>query len=171
MVNSKKVSYIALLTALASAVYYVESFLPMPVSVPGARWGFSNFPLILAVVSNIGLTNTLYIAIIKTVLGSILSGRFLSPMFWMGLAGAIVSVFFMWLTYKISKNIGVLGISEIGAFFSNSIQVIIAGVFIVKSFSIIWYYPYMLFFGIITAFINSVIVNYITRSVKIDNFR
>ena len=76
MVKTKKISYIAILTALASAVYYVESFLPLPVAIPGARWGFSNFPLLLSVVTDVGLTNTLYIALLKTLLGSILSGRF-----------------------------------------------------------------------------------------------
>ncbi|MFA7569220.1 MAG: Gx transporter family protein, partial [Defluviitoga tunisiensis] len=55
MVKTKKISYIAILTALASAVYYVESFLPLPVAIPGARWGFSNFPLLLSVVTDVGL--------------------------------------------------------------------------------------------------------------------
>lgn len=171
MVKTKKISYIAILTALASAVYYVESFLPLPVAIPGARWGFSNFPLLLSVVTDVGLTNTLYIAILKTLLGSILSGRFLSPMFWMGLGGAIASALTMSISFKLIKKASVLGISEIGAFFSNTVQTLIAGIFIVKSKGIIWYYPYMLFFGVITAFINSAIVSAILRSVKLEQFK
>ncbi|PNR94364.1 heptaprenyl diphosphate synthase [Petrotoga sp. HWH.PT.55.6.1] len=169
--RTKTISYIAILTALASAIYYVESFLPMPVSVPGARWGFSNFPLLLSVVSGISVTNTLYIALLKTILGSILSGRFLSPMFWMGLGGSLASALFMSLSFKITNKFGILGISEIGAFFSNTVQLIIASLFIVKSPDIFWYFPYMLFFGILTAFINATIVNYILRSVRLDRFK
>ena len=79
-----KISYIAILTALSVCVYYVESFLPLPVAIPGARWGFSNFPLLLSVVTDVGLTNTLYIALLKTLLGSILSGRFYHQCFGWG---------------------------------------------------------------------------------------
>jgi len=167
----KSISYISILTALATGIYYVETFLPMPIPVPGARWGFSNFPLILSVVSGVGLRNTIYIALLKTILGSLLSGRFLSPMFWMGLGGAISSAITMFLAFKSTDKFGILGISEIGAFFSNFIQLIIAALLIVKSWNIFWYFPYMLFFGIITALINATITNYILRSVKLDKLK
>jgi len=162
--KSKKISYLAILTGLASAIYYFETFLPLPVAVPGAKWGFSNFPVLMAVVNGYGYANTIFIAFLKTLLGSLLSGKILSPTFLLGLTGSLVSSFMMVLAYKNIKKIGVLGVSEIGAFFSNVFQVIVAWLFVVKSTGIFWYLPYMIIFGAISAFINSSIVSVIKRS-------
>ncbi|MGM0639897.1 MAG: Gx transporter family protein [Thermotogota bacterium] len=164
MQKSKKISYLAILTGLASAIYYFETFLPLPVAVPGAKWGFSNFPVLMAVVNGYGYANTIFIAFLKTLLGSLLSGKILSPTFLLGLTGSLVSSFMMVLAYKNIKKIGVLGVSEIGAFFSNIFQVIVAWLFVVKSTGIFWYLPYMIIFGAISAFINSSIVSVIKRS-------
>lgn len=164
MQKSKKISYLAILTGLASAIYYFETFLPLPVAVPGAKWGFSNFPVLMAVINGYGYGNTIFIAFLKTLLGSLLSGKILSPTFLLGMTGSLVSSFMMVFAYKKIKKIGILGVSEIGAFFSNVCQVIVAGLFIVKSSGIFWYLPYMVIFGAISAFINSSIVSVIKRS-------
>jgi heptaprenyl diphosphate synthase len=169
MVKSKSISYISILTAMASAIYYVETFLPLPVGVPGARWGFSNFTIIISVIENMGFVNIMMIALLKTVIGSILSGKFLAPTFYLGLSGALASALMMYLMNKIFKKLSILGISEIGAFFSNTAQIIVAGVFIVKSKGIVYYYPYMILFGALTAFINAYVVKIVKRSVKFDN--
>jgi heptaprenyl diphosphate synthase len=168
MVKSKKISYIAILSALASAVYFFESFIPLPIGLPGARWGFSNFPVLISAISGFGILNTVFIAIIKTFLGSIFSGKLFSPVFFMGLFGAISSAFLMSFLAKKIKNISVLSISEIGAFFSNCVQAVIAGFFILKSDAIIYYFPYMIFFGIITAFLNASIVKISKRSISLN---
>jgi heptaprenyl diphosphate synthase len=164
MQKSKKISYLAILTGLASAIYYFEAFLPLPVPVPGAKWGFSNFPVLMATVNGYGYSNTIFIAFLKTMIGSLLSGKILSPTFLLGFTGSIVSSFIMVFAYKNIKKIGVLGVSELGAFFSNVSQVIVAAIFVVKSSGIFWYLPYMVIFGVISAFINSSIVSVIKRS-------
>lgn len=165
--KSKKISYTAILSAFSTAIYIVESFLPVPIAVPGVRWGFSNFPLIIAAQSNIGFLNVVFIAIVKSVFGSLMSGRFLAPTFFMGFFGGLSSAVVMYVMSK-TKKFGILGISETGAFFSNVVQILIAGVFYIKSYRIVYYLPYMVFFGVITAFINYLIVISVMRSVKID---
>lgn len=166
MQKSRKISYLSVLTGLASAIYYFETLLPLPVAVPGAKWGFSNFPLLIAVLNGYGYANTFFIAFMKTFIGSLLSGKILSPTFLMGLTGSFVSSFVMVFVYKNIKKIGVLSISELGAFFSNVSQVIVAAIFVVKSSGIFWYLPYMIIFGMISAFINSSIVIFVKRSLE-----
>jgi heptaprenyl diphosphate synthase len=164
MQKSRKVSYLAILTGLASAIYYFETFLPLPVAVPGAKWGFSNFPVLMAVVNGYGYGNTLFIAFMKTLIGSLLSGKILSPTFLLGFTGSMVSSFVMVLVFKKVRRIGILGVSELGAFFSNISQVLVAAIFVVRSSGIFWYLPYMIIFGALSAFINSSIVSVIKRS-------
>lgn len=168
MVKSKQITYVSLLSAFASAIYYVESFMPLPVAIPGARWGFSNFPVLFSAISGFGYINSLFIVICKSFIGGILTGRILTPTFFMGLSGAIVSCIVMVFLSKNIKKISILGVSELGAFFSNTTQAFIAGFFIIKSSAIMYYYPYMIFFGIITAFINSSITVALKRSVNFE---
>jgi heptaprenyl diphosphate synthase len=70
----------------------------------------------------------------------------------------------MVLVFKKVRRIGILGVSELGAFFSNISQVLVAAIFVVRSSGIFWYLPYMIIFGALSAFINSSIVSVIKRS-------
>nr|WP_206076086.1 Gx transporter family protein [Marinitoga lauensis] len=95
---------IAILTALSSAVYYLETLVPFPIPLPGARWGFSNFAILYSLSYDQTLLNGLYIAIFKSILGALLAGKFLSPTFFMGLSGSIIAAISMYLIIK-TKNL------------------------------------------------------------------
>ncbi|BBE32044.1 hypothetical protein OSSY52_21850 [Tepiditoga spiralis] len=167
MVKSKKISYLAILSAISSAIYYFESFLPMPIPVPGARWGFSNFPVLLGIVKNMSFSNIIYMILIKSIMGSMFTGKLFTPTFWMGITGSLIGSIFMFYASKI-KKFGIVGISEIGAFVNNSVQIIVAGIFIIHSKGIFWYYPFMVGTGFLTAFINASIVKITIRSVEFE---
>jgi heptaprenyl diphosphate synthase len=156
---------LAILTSLSSAVYYLETLVPFPIPLPGARWGFSNFAILYSLNYDGILINGLYIAIFKSILGSLLSGNFLSPTFFMGLIGSIVATFVMYLIVK-TKKFGIIGISEFGAIFNNFAQLIFGWLVIVKSVGIFWYFPQMLLFGTFSAIANAVIVKSVFRSVE-----
>lgn len=156
---------LAILTALSSAVYYLETLVPFPIPLPGARWGFSNFIILYSLNYDGILLNGLYIAIFKSILGSLLAGKFLSPTFFMGFFGSIIATIFMFLTIK-TKKFGIIGISEIGAVFNNLTQVTFGWLFIVKSAGIFWYLPQMILFGTFSALANAFVVKSAIRSVK-----
>lgn len=156
---------LAILTALSSAVYYLETLVPFPIPLPGARWGFSNFAILYSLTSDNILINGLYIAIFKSILGSLLAGKFLSPTFFMGLTGSIIATLAMYVIIKI-KIFDIIGISEVGAIFNNLTQVTIGWLFIVKSAGIFWYLPQMILFGTFSALANAFVVKSTFRSVK-----
>ncbi|GAB6189187.1 Gx transporter family protein [Marinitoga arctica] len=156
---------LAILTALSSAVYYLETLVPFPIPLPGARWGFSNFAILYSLNFDGILLNGLYIAIFKSILGSLLSGKFLSPTFFMGLFGSVIATIFMYLVLK-TKKFGIIGISEVGAIFNNLTQVTFGWLFIVKSIGIFWYLPQMILFGTFSALANAFVVKSTFRSVK-----
>ncbi|WP_217671874.1 Gx transporter family protein [Marinitoga sp. 1138] len=155
----------AILIALASAVYYVESLVPFPIPLPGARWGFSNFAVLYSIVEDKNLKNALYIAIFKSILGSLLSGKFLSPTFFMGFSGSVIATLIMYLALK-TKKFGIIGISESGAIFNNITQVTFGWLFIIKSAGIYWYLPQMILIGTFSAIANAIVVKSALRSVK-----
>ena len=167
--GNKNLVLIAILISLASGIYYFESFLPMPFAVPGAKWGFSNFPLLMGLMLKLNLGELILISISKSILGSILGGRFLSPSFFMGFFGNIVAVLSMYFA-KQTSFFGILGISEIGAFFNNLTQVTVAWLLIIKSKGIFFYLPYMLLFGSIAAFANALLTKYSLKVYYIQNF-
>ncbi|KLO24298.1 heptaprenyl diphosphate synthase [Marinitoga sp. 1197] len=156
---------LAILTALSSAVYYIETLVPFPIPLPGARWGFSNFAILYSLNYDGILINGLYIAIFKNILGSLLSGKFLSPTFFMGISGSLVATLIMYVAIK-TKIFGIIGISESGAIFNNLTQVIIGWLFIVKSVGIFWYLPQMVLFGTFSAMANAFVVKSAFRSVN-----
>ncbi|SHE71480.1 heptaprenyl diphosphate synthase [Marinitoga hydrogenitolerans DSM 16785] len=156
---------LAILTALSSAVYYLETLVPFPIPLPGARWGFSNFAILYSLNSDENLINGIYIALFKSVLGALLAGKLFSPTFLMGLSGSLIATFTMYIVIK-TKKFGIIGISEVGAIFNNLTQVTIGWLFIVKSIGIFWYLPQMILFGTFSALANAFVVKSTFRSVN-----
>ena len=161
---SKKIPLYGLLVAVGSAIYVLENFVPFPVPIPGARWGFSNMIIVYAL-PDTPLSWLLALAFGKAIIGGLLSGRFLSPTFIMGSSGAIVATFSMFLTFKFLKKAGLAFHSVLGALLNNIVQVII-GTQIVSSWAILGYLPYMEILGVFSGVANAVVAGIVLKRVK-----
>ncbi|MBP7238360.1 MAG: Gx transporter family protein [Petrotogaceae bacterium] len=168
MVKSKKLSNISILTGIACAMYVVESFIPLPMPLPGVRWGFSNLPVLLAAVLDYGVLSCAMIAFGKSFIGGLLSGRIASATFFMGLSGSIASALFMGWLKKHAPKVGTIGISELGALLNNTVQILIAGLILGNSKAVFYYYPYLVLIGTVTAYLLAVVSNIFLRSTNHD---
>ena len=145
-----------------------ESMIPLPVAIPGARLGLSNIVVLVSIVS-IGYKEGFFVAIFKTILLGFVTGSISSLFFSMG--GAILSSFSMILAHKfLKKYLSLIGISEIGSFFHNLGQVLVAS-FIMKTTAILAYLPILVILGIFTGFFVGLTSIYVVDNTNISKAR
>jgi len=156
--KTRRVVYLGLATGLAMALHIFEGLIPLPTDliVPGFKLGLANI-ISLYVVVNFGTKDAVAISILRTTLGSLLGGTFMTPTFFFSFAGGLASALLMGLVYRYgSKFFSLLGISLIGAITHNVAQLMVASL-IIETVSIFGYLPYMLFFALPTgAFVGLV---------------
>ena len=154
--NPRRTAFIALLLALGSTMYVVESFVPFPLPVPGGRWGFSNLVILVALPGS-SLRDLIFISLGKNTLGNLMAGRLATPGFFMGIAGILTAALVMWVMSRLKNRFGLLGISLAGAVANNSIQLTFAAIFLVKNNGIFSLYPYFIMIGSISSIANAII--------------
>ena len=168
MRNNRKLIYLSLLSAMGIVLGLFESMIPLPVAIPGARLGLSNIVVLVSIVS-IGYKEGFFVAIFKTILLGLVTGSISSLFFSMG--GAILSSFSMILAHKfLRKYLSLIGISEIGSFFHNLGQVLVAS-FIMKTTAILAYLPILVILGIFTGFFVGLTSIYVVDNTNISKVR
>ncbi|NMB19309.1 MAG: Gx transporter family protein [Firmicutes bacterium] len=156
--HTRRVVYLGLATGLALGLHIFEALIPLPtdVMVPGVKLGLANI-VTLYVIMNFGTRDGIVISILRTLLGSLLSGTFMTPTFYFSFSGGLVSAIVMGLLYKYgSKYLSMMGISLVGALTHNLAQLTVAALMIEQSL-ILAYLPVMLFAAVPTgAFVGLV---------------
>lgn len=163
MKDIRNVTNIALLTAMALAISLLEHMIPLPVPIPGAKLGFSNM-IILITLYMYGFKSALIVGVLKSFLLMLITGSVSA--FFYSIAGAILSAIAMAISLKyLSKITSFIGISEIGAFFHNLGQILVAMVFM-DNVKMIIYFPALVIMGVFTSFFVGLSVNYVTSHMK-----
>ncbi len=110
--DAGRVAGLGLLTALAAAVQALETLIPTP--VPWVRLGLGN-AFVLASLHLWGPAAGAWVALGKVFLGGLLTGRFLSPGFFLSLGGTCLSASVMALALRAVPPLGLVGVSVLGA--------------------------------------------------------
>lgn len=165
MKRTQKLTHIAILITFALVIHTVEATLPVPMLVPGAKLGLANVITLLAFVIY-GFRPALFIAAIRTVMGSIFIGNFLSFGFYLSFTGAIFSTLIMALGISLWRrgNISLIAVSIMGAVAHNTAQVAIASVLIGNINLLKLYLPFLLLLAIPTGFFTGVVVVYTQKA-------
>ena len=160
MKNTKTITNIALLTAMALAISLIEHTIPLPVPIPGAKLGFSNMILLLALYIY-GFKVAFLVAVLKSFLLMLITGSVTA--FFYSFAGAILASISMGLSLKYhSKILSFVGTSEIGAFFHNFGQILVASI-VMGNIKMYIYFPALVMMGVFTSFFVGLSVNYIAK--------
>jgi len=152
--RTRRIVFLSVVVVLASVIHFFEMFVPPLLPVPGFKWGFSNFVLLIVITSRT-VREALLVAVLKGVIGTLLAGRFLSPAFFLGLFGSISSVFIMAILMK--QRFGLIAVSVTGAFINNMIQLLIAALVFIGSFRLFHLAGYLVIIGSITGFVNALL--------------
>lgn len=142
--SSRRLARYALLTALAMALSWLESLVPLAGAVPpGVKLGLTNLVVIFALY-RMSLRDAAVISLIRVVLVAFTFGN--SYSFAYSLAGATLSLAVMALL-KRSGKFSLLGVSVAGAVSHNIAQVLVA-MAVMETSRLAWYLPVLLVSGI-----------------------
>ena len=142
--SSRRLARYALLTALAMALSWLESLVPLAGAVPpGVKLGLTNLVVIFALY-RMSLRDAAAISLIRVVLVAFTFGN--SYSFAYSLAGATLSLAVMALL-KRSGKFSLLGVSVAGGVSHNIAQVLVA-MAVMETSRLAWYLPVLLVSGI-----------------------
>lgn len=149
MKRTRELVFTALLVSIALAVLLIETMIPMPFMVPGAKLGLSNM-IILVTLVVFNFKRGFQVAILKSLLLMLVTG--FGPSFLYSFAGAIFSTCMMGLTLRYAtRAFSTLGVSIIGAVAHNFAQVTVAS-YVLGSMMVYTYFPFLTFIGMVTGY-------------------
>jgi len=164
---TKKLAIIAMLVAQASVLHFLESMLPNPVPIPGVKFGLANIITLFALVI-FDFKTAMQITVLRTILGSLLSGTLFGVGFFMSFSGALTSTCLMALLLYSFSGFSLLGVSVAGAAAHNLGQLAMAAL-ILHFPGIIYYLPVMLLFSVPTGIITGLLVKELVAHTKAMN--
>jgi heptaprenyl diphosphate synthase len=169
MFSTRRLVYLSLLLAMATALHVLEGLFPIPLPFPGVKLGLANI-ITLLVLYLYDLRAGLTVAIARVFLGSLLGGTFLAPGFLLGLTGAVVSTLFMALLIKKTDCFSPLGISLAGAVGHNLGQLLMASL-LLQNRAIFFYLPFLLLAAIPTGLVTGYILQRLLEQLEKTGIR
>lgn len=163
----KKMIFLSLLVSIGLALSVLESTIPLPVAIPGAKLGLSNMVVLVTLII-FGFKEGITVGILKSIVFVLVTGS-ISSLFY-SLSGAILSCIVMWIVYKHFLNIfSLIGVSIFGATAHNFAQVTVA-VLMMNNVRIYSYLPIVLLMSLFTGYFVGLASIYISRNLE-QNFR
>lgn len=157
---------LALLAGLSVALYTVENLIPLP--IPWLRIGVGNIGVLLALYM-LSPVDGFFVLLIKIVIGSLLSGRFLSPFFLFALGAGVPSYWIMvGVKRLLGRWFGPVGVSVAGAVSHNLFQLAIAYLIVVQSVTIFYLAPILVVLGTVSGALIGAAVRSILPHLGID---
>lgn len=142
MKDTKKLTVLALLTAAAMILSYVESLLPSP-GIPGVKLGLANIAVIFALY-RLGTGPAFAVSLVRVAMVSLLFGSLGALAY--SLAGAVLSLAVMSLLRRWDR-FSTVGVSVAGGVSHNLGQILMA-MWMLETSRLIWYLPALILSGL-----------------------
>ena len=157
--DTKRITRLALLTALALILFTVEAQIPPPVPIPGVKLGLANIITVYAMF-RFGPRDTLLILLTRVLLGSFVTGAVSALIF--SLSGGLLCYLVMLALRRVltERQIWVCGV--IGTVTHNIGQVL-ACVAVYQTTAVLAYLPPLLLSGIVTGLFTGLAATYLLK--------
>ncbi len=155
----KKLTVLALFTALSLAIYAVESAIPPLVPIPGFKLGLANI-ITLILLRNASAKDALLVLIARILLSALLFGQALSLLY--SLAGGILSLLLMMLGTKLLHKKLFFLTGALGGLAHNTGQLFMA-LIVTSTPGVAAYLPYLILSGILTGLFTGLCGEYAGR--------
>ena len=162
----KDITLIGTLAILAAMVSFVEIIVTPIVPIPGMRLGLSNVVLLVALI-HMPVSKAMLVAALKSVLVAIFSGSPTSFIY--SFPSGLAAILLMSLAMKMVPKISYVGVSVIGAFINNLVQVF-TSYLVLSSFVYFYYLPYITLVGTLMGTLIGFIINELERKDVLDRF-
>ena len=149
--DTKRIAKLSMLLSISVVLGLIESFTPiMNGTVPGIKLGLANIVIVFAIYE-LSFKDAIYISVLRVLLIGILRTGLFSISFFFSLAGALLSIVFMYLAKEYTK-MSIVGVSVVGSIFHSIAQIIVACIFL-SNINIVYYLPILLISSIVTGVI------------------
>ena len=160
--NSRELARFALLVALAMVLSWLESLVPLSLTVPGVKLGLANLVVIFALYK-LGPRQAAVISLVRVLLITFTFGNAFS--FAYSLTGAALSFVVMLLLKKTGK-FSLLGVSIAGGVCHNIGQILVA-MAVLGTAELVWYLPALLIAGTVAGICIGAAGALVTARVKL----
>lgn len=140
-VDTKKITALAMLGAVAFVLSWVDSMIPVSGALPGAKLGLANLSVLMGLYL-LGPGPGGVLCLIKILLSTFLFGNAFS--FFYALAGGILSYLVMW---GLKTRCSIVFVSLMGGAFHNLGQLLVASV-ILETAGLMAYFPVLVLCGL-----------------------
>ena len=159
--SHKRMAVIALLVGLGVVLHRMEALLPLP--TPWVKLGLANIMTLVALVY-LGFRAAVEVTLLRVLLGSVLGGTFLSPTFFLSLAGGLASVAVMGLLYREGQRaFSLVGISVAAAYAHTTAIFLCVFYLFIHQGAFFNLLPVFLTFSLISGILTGLLANNITR--------
>ena len=161
--KTQKLTVMALTTAIALVLSFIESQIPAFVAVPGVKMGLANIAIVYALY-RLGWKEAALISLIRVVLVSLLFGSAASFLY--SLAGAVLSLLGMALLKKTGKFTEIV-VRVAGGVLHNIGQIAMASI-ILETDALRYYLPFLLVSGILAGVVIGLISGILIRRIHLS---
>ena len=161
--KTQKLTVMALTTAIAMVLSFIESQIPAFVAIPGVKMGLPNIAIVYALY-RLGWKEAAVISLIRVVLVSLLFGSAASFLY--SFAGAVLSLLGMALLKKTGKFTEIV-VSVAGGVLHNIGQIAMASI-ILETDALRYYLPFLLVSGILAGVVIGLISGILIRRIHLS---
>ncbi|MER2151226.1 MAG: Gx transporter family protein [Candidatus Limivicinus sp.] len=161
--KTQKLTVMALTTAIALVLSFIESQIPAFVAVPGVKMGLPNIAIVYALY-RLGWKEAAMISLTRVVLVSLLFGSAASFLY--SFAGAVLSLLGMTLLKKTGKFTEIV-VSVAGGVLHNIGQIAMASI-ILETDALRYYLPFLLVSGILAGVVIGLISGILIRRIHLS---
>lgn len=163
MKKIKKIIFLSLLVSIGLALSVLESAIPLPIAVPGAKLGLSNIVILVTLVV-FGFKEAFVAGVLKSIVLVLVTGSVTSVLY--SLSGAVLSCITMAIIYRYFSNIfSLIGVSIFGAVAHNFGQVSVASL-MMYNIRIYSYLPILLLMGLFTGYFVGLASIYVSKNLQ-----
>lgn len=160
--KAKKLTRMALLTAIALILFLVEAQLPPLAPIPGIKLGLANVITVYAMFV-LSPGDTLLILLCRVFLGSVFSGQMMNLFYSLG--GGLLCWLAMLVLRRVVSRRQVWVCSVIGAMCHNIGQILVA-IWMTRTPSLIVYLPVLLVSGILTGLFTGLVAQFVLQRLE-----
>jgi heptaprenyl diphosphate synthase len=164
--RTRGIAYIALLASLTLVLGYIESTVPLPVTIPGVKLGLANITVLVALYL-LGPRWALAIMFLKVLMASVISG---SPsMIFYSLSGSVLAYGGIFIGWRVAR-FNVTVISVIAALLHNLGQISTAAL-IMQTPMVFFNFPVMAIAACITGSVTGMVAASVLNALLGSNQR
>lgn len=160
--GARRLTLLALLTAIALTIFMAEAQLPPILPIPGVKLGLANIVTVYAMFA-LGPGDAMMILLCRVFLGSVFSGQMMTLFY--SLAGGALSWLVMLLLRRVLTLRQMWLCSPIAGIFHNLGQ-LLAAVVLMGTWTVLAYLPYLIIAGAISGVFTGLCAQFLLARLK-----